>query len=81
MVQLVDEHPGSNFILLVFGEIYQRCEILNDVTAGIANRADEDSRPELATILAAAEYFGPGAERAFELGLNSRQRLSIRTVC
>jgi hypothetical protein len=48
MVQLVDEHPGSNFVLLVFGEINQRCKILNDVTACIANRTDEDRGPELA---------------------------------
>jgi hypothetical protein len=48
MVQLVDEHPGSNFILFVFGQINQRYEILDDVTAGIANRTDEDSGPELA---------------------------------
>ena len=78
MVQLVDEHPGSNFILLVFGEINERCKILNDVTARIANRTDEDPGPELAAILAAAENFRP-AGRTFE-ALIRRQRLGIQRV-
>ena len=42
VVQLVDEHPGPDFTLLVFAEIDERCKILNDVTARIANRADEE---------------------------------------
>jgi hypothetical protein len=35
MVQLVDERPGSNFILLVFGEINERSEIPNDIAVAI----------------------------------------------
>src|SRR5665647_2570797 len=81
MVQLLDKHPRSNFIFLVFSEINERSEILNDVTTRIANRTDEDSRPELAAILAAVENFRPAAGRTVELGFNSCQRLSIGTVC
>src|SRR6185437_10952742 len=77
MVQLVDEHLRPSFILLVFGQINKRSEILNDITARIANGTDEDSGPELASILASAENFGPVAGRTFEFGLNSRHRLGI----
>ena len=81
MVQLVDQHPGSNFILLMFGKISERSKILNNITARIANRTDEDSRPELAAILTAVENFRPAAGRTVELGFNSCQRLRIGTVC
>jgi hypothetical protein len=49
----------------MFGKIDERCKILNDVTALITNRADEDSG---ASILAALKYFSPAAGRTFELG-------------
>ena len=61
----------------MFGKIDERRKILNDVTALIANRADEDVGPELASILATAKDFSSAAGRTFELGFNSRQRLSI----
>ena len=44
------------------------------------NRADEESGPELAATLAAAENSCPVAVRTFEFGLNSRQRLGIGAV-
>jgi hypothetical protein len=72
VVQLVDEHPGPDFILFVLAEIDERYKILNDVTARIANRADEQRGPELAAILAAVENFGPAAGRTFELGFTNR---------
>jgi len=38
MIQLVDHHRGLSLLLLLFGEIHERSEMLNNLTALIPNR-------------------------------------------
>ena len=79
MVQLVDQHPGLSFLVFMFGEVDERGKILNNITALISNRADEEGGPKLAAILAVVTNFRP-VGRTLKLGFNLRQRLGIGGV-
>ena len=77
MIQLVDHHRGLSLLLLLFGEIHERSEMLNNLTALIPNRANEDGGPEHAAILAPVANLRTVVGTARERGLDLRQSLWI----
>jgi predicted acyltransferase (DUF342 family) len=80
VVQLVDQHLRVDFLILVPGEIHVRGKILDNVTALVANRANEEASPEFAAILAAVKDIDAVTRTAAKLGLNKRPRLRIGGV-
>jgi hypothetical protein len=75
VVQLVQEKSEAVFLLLMLGNIHERGEMLDSISALILNRADEDGGPEQAAILAAVTDFRMAIGAALERGFDCRQRL------
>jgi hypothetical protein len=58
MVEFVQQKSEAVFLLLMLSEIYERGEMLHDITGLIPDRADEDGGPKHAAILARANPRG-----------------------
>jgi len=53
---------------------------MDNITARVANRTDEDRRPEFAAILTAVENFRPVLDEPSNSALSRFKRLSIGTI-
>ena len=73
MIELVDEHLGSGIVLPVLRKIDERHELLHHGAALVADRADEDRRPELAAVLPLIVYLGLAAAIAAKSSVRRRQ--------
>jgi hypothetical protein len=77
MVEFVQQKSELVFLLLMLSEIYERGEMLHDITGLIPDRADEDGGPKHAAILAPKINLKIAFSFACERDLGLRQRLRI----
>src|SRR6185295_15427589 len=80
MIKLFNERLGLRLRLLMLAKIHERDEMLHDATVLISNRADEESCPELTSILAAVVNFWIALGAALKRGSHLCHRLRIGSL-